>query len=358
MRPPEHDTLAGQALRQSVRAALRMPAALARRIFGEPPRNDRGAPLDFQTHLLLRIMEQAGAPDLHEVGPEEARQIYDRANRLFDLDPLSMHSVEDITIPGPAGDLPGRIYRPRKGALPGCVFFHGGGFVIGSHDSYEGFCSALAKGADCAVISVGYRLAPECPFPAAIADCRAGFEWVREQSRELGLMGEQIVVAGDSAGGNLATVVCQQQAEEGRPLPAHQLLIYPKTDYGDAFQSRKLFAQGFLLTQDMIDWFNHCYGADDDDPRCSPNRYDDLSILPPATVITAGFDPLRDEGETYAQRMAQAGVDVTYYCCDRLIHGFITQGGVVDAAAAAVADLAEEFGRCLRAEMPKRRESR
>jgi acetyl esterase len=300
MQPPKPDSLAGQALKYGVRTALRMPRGLASRIFGEAP--------------------------------------------------TKMQSIREITFTGPASELAARVYRPREGRLPGCVFFHGGGFVIGSHDSYEGFCTALAKRADCVVISVDYRLAPERPFPAAIADCCAAFEAVLKRADELGVIRDSVAVAGDSAGGNLATVVCQQQVEQGRPLPTYQLLIYPKTDYGDAYRSRRLFAEGFLLTGSMIDWFRQCYGADDDDPRCSPARFGRLSALPPATVITAGFDPLRDEGEAYAEKLSQAGVDVHHHCCDQLIHGFRTQGGIVDAAAAAIADLAEEFAQHLRAE--------
>lgn len=349
MEPPKADTLSGRALRKTVAAALRLPRPVAKRIFGEPPVNDRGAPLDWQTHLLLRLMATTGSPELHELGAEQARTVYDRANALFDLKPRPMHAIEELSVAGADSTLSMRVYRPAPGPLPACVFFHGGGYVIGSYDGYEGFCSAFAELGQCVVLSVDYRLAPEFPFPAAPRDCQAAFNDIWARREELGIDGARLGVAGDSAGGNLAAVVAQQQLVDDGALPAHQLLIYPKTDQGTDYPSHNHFGDGFLLTQEMVSWFGDCYKAASEDPRCSPIRFERLAELPPTTVITAGFDPLRDEGEAYAEKLQAAGAEVSHYCCDQLIHGFVTQGGVVDAAAAAVADMAEQFRRAISA---------
>ena len=338
-------------MRQSLRAAVRTPEPLARRLFGEPPKNDCGAPLDRQVHILLQMMDNVGSPKLEELGAYEARQVYRRANQTFDLAPCEMHSVEDRQIVGPGGDIGLRIYRPVVGELPGVVFYHGGGFVIGDLDGYDGFCRAFAERTGCLVVSVDYRLAPEHPFPAAVDDCVQAFRWVRANAGELNVDREQIAVAGDSAGANLATVVCQQQIVADEPTPARQLLLYPKVDQQGDYPCRKLFGHGFFLTDDMICWFSQCYlkEADKSDPRASPIVFDRLGEMPPAMIVTAGFDPLRDEGEVYAARLGDAGVDVSYRCQDELVHGFITMGGIVDAAAQAVADIAEEFRCQLRA---------
>ena len=299
MIPPEANSLPGRTMRQTVRAAVRMPSPMLLRLFGEPPRNDCGAPLDLQIHALLRLMEATGSPRIEELGAEAARQIYRRANQTFDLAPAPMHRIEDRLYDSPHGPLPARVYRPRPGKLPACVFYHGGGFVIGCPDTYDGLCRALARRAGCVVISVAYRLAPEHPFPAAVDDALAAFQWVRARADDLGLNQERIAVAGDSAGGNLAAVVCQRLVALDAPPPAHQLLIYPKTDHRDRYPSRERFAEGFYLTRALVDWFGACYLPEptDPDPRVSPILFDALHALPPATVITAGFDPLRDEGE-------------------------------------------------------------
>lgn len=344
---PPPDSLAAKALRTTLYGAVRMPRSAAIALYGPPPQNDRGASLDFQVHVLLRLMSQSGRPDFAELGAERARVVYERANRLFDLAPRPMHAVEDRVIEGHHGPIPLRIYRPKEGELPACVYLHGGGFVIGNLAGYDGFCRALALASETVVISVDYRLAPEHAFPDPIDDCVDAYRWVREAAASLGVDPDKIAIAGDSAGANLATVACAQLAKSHQVSPAHQLLIYPKTDYRhDLYPSRELFSEGYFLNAPMIEWFasNYLAGAQvHDDPRVSPIHFDELSCLPPATIITAGFDPLRDEGEAYADRLAAAGVAVTRRCYDELVHGFTTMGGIVDAAAHAVEGIAEDF---------------
>ncbi|MFU8804483.1 MAG: alpha/beta hydrolase [Bradymonadaceae bacterium] len=351
MKPSEASSPLGRAMRQALRAVVRTPAPLAHQLFGEPPRNDRGAPLDLQCHVLLRMMAATNSPRLEELGAIEAREVYRRANQTFDLAPGTRCVVENHKVPGPAGELSARIYRPRSGTLPALVFYHGGGFVVGCLESYDGFCRAFAERADCSVISIDYRLAPEAPFPAAVEDSVAAFGWVIKHAVELELDASRIAVGGDSAGANLAAVVCQQMLANGQPTPAHQLLIYPKTDQTTRYPSRDLFAEGFYLTGPLVDWFTQCYLGDSHDPDCrhSPALFDDLESLPPTTVVTAGFDPLRDDGEAYAGCLRTAGVPVVEQRFDQLVHGFISMGGIIAAAAWAVADIAEEFGRVLRA---------
>lgn len=384
MKPAEPHTLVGRLMRQSLRSAVRMPPAAATRLFGEPPRNDRGAPLDAQLHVMLEMIATTGSPRLEELGAAEARAIYRRASQSFDLDPRPMRLVEERRCPGPAGEIPIRIYRPdlsghhaaRLGGPagdlpPACVFFHGGGFVVGCPDTYDGFCRALARLAGCVVLSVDYRLAPEHPFPGPVDDCVAAFRWIHANATRLGIDPERIVVAGDSAGANLATVVCQQQIVDGDRLPVHQLLIYPSTDFHTVYASRELFCDGFYLTRSLMEWFASCYtgsvsaeapvvestvvespvaespAADPLDPRLSPLHFDALHAMPAATVITAGFDPLRDEGEAYVRRLDEAGVSVAARSFDQLTHGFVSMGGIVDAAAHAVVDTAVELGHLL-----------
>jgi acetyl esterase len=336
--------------RHSVRRAVRMPRLLARQLYGVPSINDRGTALDEQVHVFLNLMAASGQGSIHEHELAEARKIYRLSCRVFDMPGPEPESVSDHMASGPHGAIPVRVYRPKSQpaeARPALVYFHGGGFVIGCIDSYDGLCRTMAHRTDSVVVSVDYRLAPEHCFPAPIDECVAAYQWVKDNAHQFGVDPERIAVGGDSAGGNLAAVTCQQLVRDGEPLPAHQLLIYPSTDNRGGYASLKHFDDGYFLTGAMMDWFSTTYldGRHElnDDPRVSPILFDQLDRMPPASVFTAGFDPLRDEGEAYAERLREAGVATTLRSFDRLIHGFITMGGLFDAAEQAVVEICEEF---------------
>ena len=332
---------------------LGMPRPAARRLFGPPPTNDRGARLDWQLHVLLSLKELLGVPDLHAHPLEKARDIYNQSCRVFARPGCQVAEVREVEIPGPAGTVPARLYRPTEAeTLPGVVFYHGGGFTIGTLDGYDSLCRHLADRGGCLVASVDYRLAPEHPFPAAVDDALAAYRWMRERAGTLGVDPDRIAVAGDSAGGNIAAVTSHRAVDRDLAPPALQLLIYPKTDEGGSYASRRHFDEGFYLPWELVEWFSDHYlaGADfdgpaADHPHISPIVYERPGQLPPTIVVTAGFDPLRDEGEAYADRLEAHGVRVMRHRRDRLVHGFVTMGGVVDAAARAMGDIAEALRR-------------
>ncbi len=324
-----------------VRHTLELPRSVLRRIAGRPLRNDRGERLDLQTQVLLKLADVARIPKMHELEPGEGRASQDRNAALVDPWPTPVASVEDATFEGADGPVPVRIYRPRTTApLPALVYFHGGGFVIGSFATHDGTCRSLAVEGGCAVISVDYRLAPEHPFPAAVDDCIAGFRWLREHADSLGIDPARIAVGGDSAGGNLAAVVCIAEREAGGRLPCFQLLIYPATDMTRAQPSHRSLGRGFFLESETIDWFLDQYlppGTDLEQWRASPLFAETLEGLPPALVVTAGFDPLRDEGEAYAAALRDAGVAVTELREPGLVHGFVNMALIRQAAASRAA---------------------
>jgi acetyl esterase len=342
--------------RQTMRGAVRMPKMLARRLYGSPPENDRGVALDEQVHVFLNLMEASGQGGIHELELAEARKVYRMSCRVFDRPGPKLESVTDHAISGPHGDIPARVYQPKSARggdnLPALVYFHGGGFVIGCVDSYDGLCRTIAERTASVVISVDYRLAPEHCFPAPVDECVAAYRWAEQNADTLGIDPKRIAVGGDSAGGNLAAVTCQQLVRDGESLPARQLLIYPSTDNRGGYPSREHFNDGFFLTGEMMHWFSSSYldGRKDlnDDPRVSPILFDELGKMPPALLVSAGFDPLRDEGETYAERLAEAGVETTVRSFDRLIHGFVTMGGLFDAAEQAVVDICDDFRLAMR----------
>jgi acetyl esterase len=231
------------------------------------------------------------------------------------------------------------------------VYFHGGGWVIGDLDTHDTFCRQLANGAGCAVLSIDYRMGPEHRFPAAVDDCLAALDWAAREADALGLDASRLAVGGDSAGGNLAAVAALATRDAGGPSLAYQLLIYPATDMRRGAPSHARNGQGYLLTTETMAWYHDHYIDDprhDHDWRASPLLHPDLAGLPPALVLTAGYDPLRDEGLEYAQRLSEAGNRVSYVCFERQIHGFILMGRVIDEANDAVglcaAALARAFG--------------
>lgn len=323
-----------------------MLPTVARPLTGRPPVNDRGARLDPQVHLVLRILEASRRPALDELGPVRARLEMERLSLLSDPSVVPLHRVEDQCIPGPAGELPIRVYSPQdhRGRHPALVYLHGGGFVLGSLESHDALCRFLAHRSGSVVIAVDYRLAPEHPFPAAVEDVCAAFRWIRDQAAAFHLDPKRIAIGGDSAGGNLAAVLCQELRDAGEPGPCFQLLVYPCTDMSRSSDSHRTFANGFFLTERMMDWFLANYltrPSEEANPRASPLKATDLSGLPPAHIAVAGFDPLRDEGEAYADALAAAGVPTTLRRYESLIHGFVNLSGIVEAARHAVGDLAD-----------------
>ncbi len=298
--------------------------------------------LDLNIRALLDQMSALAMPKLWEIGPQAARAAM--RTSIFRGKDTPVGRVENRTMPGPAGDMGLRIYTPldcNDALLPGLVFFHGGGFVLGDLDSHDDLCRVLANQSLCRVVSVDYRLAPECCFPAAVEDSFAATEWVSAHAAEFGIVADQIAVGGDSAGGNLAAVVAQLARDAGGPKIGFQLLIYPVTQLAGAeMPSMRENAKGYFLERESMDWFTRLYAPDAahrSDPRLSPLLTKDLSGLPPAYVVTAGFDPLRDEGKAYADRLDEAGVPVTYVNYPGMIHGFFSMRGMIPKAREAVA---------------------
>jgi acetyl esterase len=307
-----------------------------------------------QTRALLDLIEQRGLPPTHTLTPDEARTSYRERRYFTQPEAPNVALVRDLAADGPHGKIPLRLYRPlgspADAVLPVLVYYHGGGFVIGDLDTHDVLCRQLANGAGCAVVAVDYRMAPEFPFPYAVEDCLAATYWVRRNSESLGLDAARLGVGGDSAGGNLAAVISHLGRDAGDLPIAFQLLIYPATDQRLGAPSHQTNGEGYLLTRDTIAYFMNHYIPDKAfnlDPRASPLLHTDLSRLPPAFVLTAGYDPLRDEGLQYSQALSKAGNRVTHICFERQIHGFILMGKVLEEANAAVAICASELRRAL-----------
>ena len=305
-------------------------------------------PVDPPIQGMLSLLESMQRPALAMGSVEDAR----RGFRMLTVDlrrpdtVVEVGAVEDIEVPGPARSLPARIYRPAAdGDLPTVVFFHGGGWVIGDIDTHDNQCRTLCAEVEAVVLSVGYRLAPEDPFPAAVEDCMAATRWAAEHVAELGGDADRIAVAGDSAGGNLAAVVAQQARDAGGPALAAQLLIYPGTEFETRYPSEEENGEGYFLTREDMIWFADHYTGDADrtDPRLSPLRASDLSGLPPAVIATGEYDPLRDQGEAYAEALERAGVPVIKRRYDGLIHGFFDLGALSPTCAAAVSELCADL---------------
>ncbi|HEX6424401.1 MAG TPA: alpha/beta hydrolase [Acidimicrobiales bacterium] len=307
-------------------------------------------PVTPEVRSILDFIESAAGPPPDELSPDEVRQSYAALSMLESRPEVA--SVADRMVPGPAGDVPVRVYVPttEPGPRPVVVYFHGGGWVIGSIETHDATTRAIAAGSGATVVSVDYRLAPEHPFPAAIDDALAAVRWVAAKAADLDVDPSRLVVAGDSAGGNLAALA----AIELRDTPvdvAFQLLVYPVTDGTFAHPSMDENAEGYFLTRATMDWFWRNYVGDGDwtGPRVSPMHVpaEALRGLPPALVLTAEYDPLRDEGEAYAARLADAGVDVTVHRYDGMIHGFFAMREMVPEGKAAVDEACEALRRAL-----------
>lgn len=284
-------------------------------------------PLDPQVRQLLNEMAASGVPATGDVPPEEARRLY-RARAAKQNAPAEpVQSIENRKISGPGGEIPIRIYTPQGlGPFPALVYFHGGGWVIGDLDTHQSPCCALANAAGCVVIAVDYRRAPEHKFPAAAEDCYAATLWASKNASALGIDPHRIAVGGDSSGGNLAAVVSLMARDRRGFAPTFQLLIYPVMDCHFETRSYQENATGYHLTRDAMIYYWRQYlskDADANNPYASPLRASDLHGLPPALVLTAEYDPLRDEGQAYAARLKDAGVPVTARNYEGLIHGFL-----------------------------------
>jgi acetyl esterase len=294
-------------------------------------------PLDPQAKAVMEQLAALGFPPAHTVSPQEARANNRAGPRAKGPE---VGRVEDRTIPGPESTLPVRIYTPEgAGPFQLLVWFHGGGWVVGDLDTADATCRNLAVGAGCVVISVDYRLAPEIKFPGPAEDCYAATRWVEQNAASINVDPGRIAVGGDSAGGNLAAAVSLMARDRGASLPIFQLLVYPVTDRNFDTQSYVNNSEGYQLTRDGMLWYWDHYLKDDADafnPYAAPLQASDLSGLPPALVITAEYDPLRDEGEAYGRRLEAAGVPTVCKRYDGMIHGFFGMAAVLDKGKQAV----------------------
>lgn len=326
-----------------------------RRMVGPAVVSPDGLELDVRTQLLLSLNEKIGPKSNRILGIQRSRASMDASVGIVNLAPKGPLQILDQHIPAAESQasIPIRVYTPPKAdrALPIIVYYHGGGFVVGSIQSHEAECKWLALETNAIVVSVQYRLAPEHRFPSAVDDGLAAFRWVARHARALGGDTSRMAVAGDSAGGNIAAVVAMDCRDTGDAVrPVFQFLIYPVTDLTRSYPSHRMFRDGFLLTEDGLDWFMEHYLRSDGDkynPRGSPLFAENHKELPSALIITAGFDPLRDEGKAYADKLSQAGVPVQYRCYDSLIHGFFTMSYVLPEAARAVAESVEVLRKAL-----------
>lgn len=303
---------------------------------------------DPEVEAILDVLNQQDVPSMPSLTPQAARKQFNEINEFAESE--SVHRTQDIEISGPDGSITLRAYRPTdEDGLPVIVFLHGGGFVLGGLDTHDNVCTALANRANALVLSVDYRLAPEHPFPAALEDSYAALEWAKRYAGDLGGDPDRLAVAGDSAGGNLTAGVTLLAADRDGPEIDHQVLIYPVVGGGavgappDSYEEN---AEGYFLEADEMEWFQQSYVQDPIHARneyAAPLLARDLSGLPPASIVTAGFDPLRDEGIQYARQLADDGVEVTHRNYEAMIHGFVSMTGLVSQANDCLDELATDL---------------
>jgi acetyl esterase len=311
--------------------------------------------LDPQAANVIELVIKSGRPPYHQLTPKDARQMF-RETRPASTPPApQIGAVRELMAEGSAGPIPLRLYRPAGLAdsrrLPVLVYFHGGGWVIGDLETHDVLCRQLTAEAGVSVVAVDYRLAPEHKFPAAVEDCLAAYQWVRGRGRDIGADPERGAVAGDSAGGNLAAVVSQSAAAAGVPVPTCQVLIYPALDFSLDTESHRDLELGHIIPRERIEWYAQQYlgsEADKTDLRASPLRAPSLAGQPPSMIVTAGFDPLRDEGRDYADRLRAAGVEVVYREYPGQIHAFVSLTKAIPQGLACTLETAEYLRRQLR----------
>jgi acetyl esterase/lipase len=345
MEAPLAPTWRDRAEASLAKAIVALPPKAKRRLAGAPIRRD-GLELDLDTQLLLRLLESRQPPPPAERTPEGSRADVRRSARIVAGAPEPLHDVLATTVAGADARLAARLYVPDEaaGADPGplVVFFHGGGWVVGDLDTHDAPCRLLARTSGARVLAVDYRLSPEHPFPAPVDDGLAAFRDAVARAEELGADPARVAVAGDSAGGHLAAVTALQAAADGGPAPAFQLLVYPAVDFVSELPSRTIFAEGFYLTKADMDWYELQFLGPEGDrhnPRVSPLRADDHAGVAPALVVTAGFDPLRDEGEAYAATLRAAGVPALLRRHPGFVHGFFNVLGLGRGPVQAVAEM-------------------
>lgn len=311
--------------------------------------------LNPHARVVLEHMAASGAPTIDQLAPAEARALAQQAFLSMQGPKPEVASVTDHQIDGAGGTMPLRVYRPKGSqadeVLPVCLYFHGGGFVIGDIPIYDNLCRILANAARCAVVLVEYRLAPDARFPAAVDDCWATTQWVVAQAGKLKIDPQRMAVAGDSAGGNLAAVVALMARDAGTPKLRYQLLIYPVVQIGET-ESIKRNADGYFLTAKLMQYFVGHYIGDNaaapQDWRLAPLLADSHKELPPASILVCGFDPLHDDGVAYAAKLREAGVDVKFTSVPDQIHGFVNMDGAIPAATPAIEALAREMAEALK----------
>jgi acetyl esterase len=300
--------------------------------------------MDPKAQIVGEFIKSIRVPGYYPPLPELRQQLRTMV-MLMDEPAPPLPRIEDIRIPGPAGDIPARVYAPSVGApLPAVMYFHGGGWVQGDLETHHGLCARLAQRAGVLVVAVDYRLAPEHKFPAAVEDCMAAYRWIRSHGREIGADSHRVAVAGDSAGGNLSAVVSQLAASSGIPVPTCQVLIYPAVDFSFETASHREMENGHVIPRDRVVWYMEQYlegGTDQSDLRASPLRAPSVAGQPPAMIVTAGFDPLRDEGHAYAEKLRGAGVDVVYREYPGQIHAFVSLTKAIPQGMACTLEIAE-----------------
>jgi acetyl esterase len=340
--PTRKDTIINASAGVTLRAMPRIPNSVKRLLLGGHSVTIDGNTLDTTLQLMLTAQRLAGIDGLAtDDDVSAARSRIGVLASSFKQD-IPVARVTNLSIPGPAGTIPARHYSPASTDAPLLVFYHGGGQVIGSLGTHDDLCRKICRDGDLNVLSVDYRLAPEHKAPAGADDAYAAYLWAREHASDLGADPARVAVGGDSAGGNLAALVALRARDEGQRLPALQLLIYPVVNYRDETRSQTLFARGYFLTKHDLSWFREKFlgGAEVDasDPRVSPLLADDFTGLPPALLLTGGFDPLRDEGRQYAEALRQAGVPVDHREFGSLVHGFANFFPLGGASTTAVAE--------------------